>query len=266
MNRLPSTASWHVISLRPVGAHQAMRRAAAHHGWPLLALSPWRLQARGGEAACQAVQTALACDRVIVTSPAAATAANALFPLASACVQHWLAVGDGTRRALLRHGVTTAVAPRRMDSEGLLAMPALQQQAVRGRRVGMITAPEGRGRLQAELQARGAVVVQADVYDRVAVRPSPQAVARLQRLQPPYWLALSSGQALTCLLTALPQPARLHLLQAHVVTASSRLAQLAADSGFHGDVIEAASARPDDLLSAIASHAAAGVCSASPVR
>lgn len=265
MSRIAVQPSCHVVSLRPVGAHEGMRRAAARHGWRLLALSPWRLQPRDDAASRAALSAALGCDCVIVTSPAAVAAADALQPLRQATTT-WLAVGEGTRHALQRHGVQALLSPGRMDSEGLLDLPPLRPDAIDGHRVGMLTAPEGRGRLQSELQSRGARLIQADVYDRVPVQPSPQAVARLLRLPPPVWLALSSGQALQRILQALPNEARDHLLQARVVAASQRLGRLAVDAGFLGPVIAAASALPDALMAAIAAGCADTVCSAAPVR
>src|SRR3546814_12885773 len=47
-----------------------------------------------------------------------------------------------------------ALAPQRMDSEGLLALEPLQQ--VSGLTIGLVTAPGGRGELQPALQRRGA--------------------------------------------------------------------------------------------------------------
>lgn len=266
MNRIAADPSCHVISLRPAGQHGGMRRAAARHGWRLLALSPWRLQARTDADSRAALAAALDCDRVIVTSPAAVSAADALLPLQHATRCTWLAVGEGTRRALQRHGVQDVLTPQRMDSEGLLDLSPLQAQALARRRVGLITAPEGRGRLQAELQARGARLVQADVYDRVPLRPSPQAVTRLLRLAPPFWLALSSGQALERLQQTLPADPYAHLLQAHVVVASARLAELAVATGFRGSVVTAASALPEDLMAAIIAASSGMVCSAASVR
>ena len=60
----------------------------------------------------------------------------------------------------------------------VLALPELEQVA--GLDVGLVTAPEGRSHLARSLQRRGARVLRADVYDRVPVPPSPQALARLR--------------------------------------------------------------------------------------
>ena len=240
-----------VISLRPVGGHGSTRRAAAAHGARVLALSPWKLVARGKADARPALAAALDAPLAIFTSPAAVRAAAAIAPLAPRPGQHRLAVGATTAAALRRAGVADPLYPQRMDSEGLLAMPALGQ--VRGLDIGLVTAPEGRSFLTASLQQRGARVLRADVYDRVPVAPSPRALAALRALpaSTPLLLALSSGLALESLLDALPADILARLRRARVLAASARLAELARGHGF-SDVVQAADARPASLLAAAA--------------
>lgn len=239
----------YVISLRPVGQHDAMRRAAAAHGARVLALSPWRIQPRGDAATRAALRAALEADVVLFTSPAAARAAAALRRLRARAGQAWVAVGAGTARALRRAGVAGVVAPRRMDSEGVLALPELA--SVRGRRVALVTAPGGRGLIAPTLARRGAQVLRADVYERVPVPPSPRVLARLRELRAPVFLALGSGEALQRVLGDLPDALQAPLRRARVVAASERLAQLARSLGFD-DVVVASDARPRSLLAAAA--------------
>lgn len=250
----------HILSLRPVGQHAGMRRAAARAGLRVLALSPWTLQANDDDTTRRALQAALACRSVIVTSPAAVAAAAALTDLAHSQVRDWLAVGASTRGALQRHGLVGAQAPHRMDSEGLLAMPALHTGRISGQPVGMLTAPEGRGHLQAELAARGARLVQANVYRRVPTAPSAAALKRLQALGDTPWLALSSAQALHTLLAQLPRPIAAQLRQCRVVAASARLVDRAVEQGWaRARIVQAASARPADLVQAIVHASSRGV-------
>lgn len=243
----------YVISLRPVGGHGPVRRAAAREGARTLALSPWRIEPIAGEAARAALAGALAADRVVFTSPAAVAPAAALCPLRPRPGQAWLAVGAGTARALARAGVEGVAAPARMDSEGLLALPALREVA--GLAVGLVTAPGGRGMIAATLADRGARVLRADVYRRAPVPPPPRAVAALRALDAPAWLLLSSGEALATLAGALPADALASLRRARVVAASERLAERARASGFEVAAI-AASARPGAMLAACAGAAA----------
>lgn len=241
-------AGCYVISLRPVGAHAALRRAAAAHGARVLALSPWRLVARDDPATRHALQQALAAARVIATSPAAVRAAHVLQPLNADGVRTWIAVGAGTARALHRAGVRDVIVPARMDSEGVLALPVLATSGT----VGLVTAPGGRDRIAPALRARGATVLRADVYAREPVPLSARAIDAMNAPTGAAWLALSSGEALDRVLAELPAPARAVLLRARVAAASARLAALATEHGF-GEVVVAASAMPRDLVACMAS-------------
>ncbi|GAB3344990.1 uroporphyrinogen-III synthase [Lysobacter tyrosinilyticus] len=237
-----------MISLRPRGEHDALRRAAARYGAGLIALSPWRLQLRDDSRSRADLRTALAAPRVVFTSPAAVRAASALQPLAAMRAQQWCAVGAGTAAALRRAGVAEVAAPARMDSEGLLALPALQQ--VTGLDIGLVTAPGGRGEITPVLQARGARVLRADVYAREAVALTPRALRHLADVDAPLALALSSGEALQHVLEALPAELAAKLRHAHVAAASERLRSLAREHGFT-DVDLAAGPRPAQLLAAL---------------
>ncbi|MGI8561358.1 MAG: uroporphyrinogen-III synthase [Luteimonas sp.] len=239
----------YVISLRPVGGHAALRRAAAAKGAGLLALSPWRLAFRADLVTRGALKAALLAPRVIFTSPSAVRAAQALQPLRLWHGQEIYAVGGGTARALHRAGITQVEVPARMDSEGLLSLPGLKR--TRATQVGLVTAPGGRGRIATVLKRRGADVVRADVYERVVLRPAPRAVARLRALEVPLLLALSSGEALERVLASLPADAAARLRTARVLAASQRLAELARWHGFD-DIVLADNARPSALLAAAA--------------
>ena len=248
MNRR-STPSWYVISLRPRGDHEAMRRAAARYGAGLIALSPWRIVLRDDERSRADLRAALAASRIVFTSPAAVRAARSLQAFTPRRDQHWCAVGSGTAAALRRAGVSAVQAPARMDSEGLLALPALQD--VSGQDVGLVTAPGGRGEIAPALQARGATLRRADVYAREAVPLPARALQQLREVGAPLVLALSSGEALQHALAALPAELIAKLRRARVVAASERLRTLAHEQGF-GDVVVAAGPRPADLIAAAA--------------
>ena len=247
--RIP-LAGCYVISLRPVGAHAALRRAAAAYGARVLALSPWRIETQTDAATRRDLRAALGADIVIATSPASVRAAGALQALKRKRGQRWCAVGAGTAAALRRAGIDAVVSPSRMDSEGLLALAELQ--APRGRSVGLIAAPGGRDLIAPTLRKRGARVLRADVYRRVEVALSPIATARLRALHSRPWIAASSGEALALVLTRLPAELAEKLRTADVAAASERLAQAARDAGFRGRVVVAASARPRDLVAAMA--------------
>lgn len=239
---------WTVLSLRPRGQHAALRAAAARFGARLRAVSPIAITALDTGDARRALAAALAADLVLFTSPNAVRAAAALTPLKPRRGQAWLAVGAGTRRALARIGIAAA-APARMDSEGLLGLPLLAD--VRGRHIGLVTAPGGRGMLAPALTGRGATVLRANVYERRIVTLSPAQLAALDAaLREPgrALLALSSGEALQALLAQVPARG---LAGIAVVAASERLADAARAAGFTR-VAVATDARPASLLRAAA--------------
>ena len=149
------------------------------HGARVIALSSWKLRLRSDDAARAALRIALDASRVLFTSPVAVRAAAALLEFRPRSDQAWIAVGSGTARALRRAGVECVQSPARMDSEGLLELPALQQLA--GIDVGLVTAPEGRGLLAASLRERGARLLRADVYAREPVALSPCGTAQAAR-------------------------------------------------------------------------------------
>lgn len=223
-------AHWTLISLRPRGQHAALRRAAGACGGQLIALSPWALRSRSDAATRRALIAALQAERVVFSSPAAVQAAARLTALDAPHPGQWLAVGAGTAAALRRQGVAAVQAPERMDSEGLLALPALQD--LRGLRAGLVTAPGGRGIIASTLQQRGAALLRADVYLRQPLSLPPRALQRLRRAPRPWVLALSSGEALERLLTVLPDDLGRALREAVVVAASARLAEQARAAGF----------------------------------
>lgn len=119
-----TATSWTLLSLRPSGEHAPLRRAVARHGGQLLAVSPWRLQINDTPQARDALRQALGAPIVVFTSPAAVHAAHRLLPLQRPGPAQWASVGEGTARALQACGIDAVVRPARMDSEGLLALPA----------------------------------------------------------------------------------------------------------------------------------------------
>jgi uroporphyrinogen-III synthase len=224
-----------------------MRTAALRLEAGCIALSPWALCVRDDEASRTRLREALTLPRVIVTSPAAARAAATLQPLRVLPGQQWFAVGAGTAAVLRRHGVAEVSAPARMDTEGLLGLPGLA--VVAGERIALVTAPGGRGELAPALEARGARMWRADVYDRVPLPPSPRALAALRTLAAPAVVALSSAEALAHLLATWPADVVARLRACRVVAASDRLVAIARDHGFTR-VSRAAGPRPAELVAA----------------
>ncbi len=243
----PTPPAWYVISLRPQGGHEALRRAAHRQGAGLLALSPWRIVRCDDDATRKALRAALARPLVVFTSPAAVSAAHALQPLRSHTGQAWFAVGSGTAAALRRAGIDRVAFPDRMDSEGLLALAELAD--LRDTALGFVTAPDGRNLLVPTLEARGADVLRAEVYRRESVPLGRRALEAFASLASPACLLLSSGGALQQVLAQLPDPLADRLRTLPVAAASRRLVETARDAGF-AHVVLADGPRPAQLMSA----------------
>jgi len=249
----PTLAGWYVISLRPTGSHGPVRRAAAALGARVLAVSTLALRPLP---AGPALQSALACPRVIVTSPAAVVHAARQAPLARRAGQQWFALGAGSAQALARAGIDPVQIPAKgTDSEALLALPALQESPLGP--VGLVTAPGGRGLIPDVLASRGAVLHRADVYLREPLKPARARLARLPGLPPSSALLVSSGEALDGLWQALDDAGRAWLRRQPAVASSPRLAATLAARGFEA-IVPAEGAAPATMLAALAADVARG--------
>ena len=248
----PTLAGWYVISLRPSGSHAPVRRAATALGARTLSISTLALRP---QPAGPALQAALACPLVIVTSPAAVQFARRQQPLVAAPGQRWLALGEASARALQRAGIEEARVPESgTDSEALLALPELQPPP---EAVGLVTAPGGRGLIGETLAQRGALVHLAEVYRREPLIPRPSRVALIDALPDASALLVSSAEAFDALWSRLEEPARARLRQRPGVASCPRLAARLAGEAFAAIVI-ADGAAPNALLAALAADVAGG--------
>ncbi|MEO9079951.1 MAG: uroporphyrinogen-III synthase [Rhodanobacter sp.] len=235
-----------VVITRPAGTASALVRRVRKLGGAPLLLPGLSLRAVADPAAARAaLLQALNDELLIFTSPAAVNYAAALSPLRTAATT--LAVGQGTARALRRHGVPAPLVPAQQNSEGLLDLPPLQ--VLLGRRVALIGAPGGRGVLRKQLVARGAQLRELHVYRRMAPRLDQRHVEALRRLPDSALMLLSSAEALHNLCELLPAAALVRLRVATVVVSSERLALAARNAGFERITL-AESAVADDLLMA----------------
>jgi uroporphyrinogen-III synthase len=235
-----------VVITRPVGNGASLaRKVRAQGGQPLL-LPGLALRGVTDKAAARREWLA-ACEGevLIFTSPAAVRYAVALAPPRT--VARMLAVGQGTARALRRHGFTDVRAPQRQDSEGLLALAELRE--LDGRAVALVGAPGGRGILRTMLAQRGAALREVHVYRRVPARLDRRHVDAVRRLPASALVLLSSAESWRNLASALPPDAVRRLCAATAVVSSERLADIAAAAGF-ARITQAASAMADDLLAA----------------
>lgn len=183
----------------------------------------------------------------IFVSRAAVRAASRLLPFAATSAA--IAVGAATAAALRALGQQCVQAPGGAeDSEGVLALPELQQVA--GQRIAVLAAPGGRTRLVDALRARGADARAVMVYRRLPQRPRPAAVAALRLAADRVWLTASSGLLLAALDKVLIDH-RLESLRARpLVVASARIAAQASALGYR-DVRVARGASAAALVEAL---------------
>jgi uroporphyrinogen-III synthase len=144
-------------------------------------------------------------------------------------------VGDGTARALRAHGLDPTVLPTTSaDSEGLLALPALQ--AVRGRRILIIRGAGGRPLLGDGLRARGAEVHYAEVYRRAlpAIDVTPLIAGWRQEVRV---VVATSREVLDNLVTLLGTAGRPLLEATPLVVVNERMAAHARTLGIRRVIV-----------------------------
>jgi uroporphyrinogen-III synthase len=158
------------------------------------------------------------------------------------------AVGEATARALRDNGMPAdLMPPHRYDSEGLLALPELQQ--MRNRRVLVVRGEGGRRLLGDSLQARGAKVRYAEVYRRF--KPVADATALLQHWQAAVNIVtVTSAEVLDNLVAMLGEPGASLLRLTPLMVISERMAARARELGFK-QVLQAAGADDASVMRAL---------------
>ena len=159
------------------------------------------------------------------------------------------AVGSVTARALSELGLDPTLVPQRMDSEGLLDLPALH--AVSGKTIYILRGNEGRELLYKTLDERGARVHQVEVYRR-SLPQRQAATTNLVR----NWAQLvdavtaTSNTIIDNLFTMLGDEGAELLRATPLVVISQRMAEHASELGCE-QVHLAPSVRSADLLQAL---------------
>ncbi|WP_338015433.1 uroporphyrinogen-III synthase [Dyella acidiphila] len=231
---------------RPAGTGSSLARKVRTLGGLPLLLPGLSLRAAPATDALRSQWDAAQHDDVLIfTSPAAVRYALRLALCRTTAVV--VAVGQGTARALQRHGIEALLPEVQQNSEGVLQLPLMQ--ALRGRSVALITAPSGRGLLQAEIATRGAALREVHVYGRAAPRLNRRHAEALLQLPAGACVLLSSGEAIQHLQAQLPAQAWQRLCSACAVVSSERIGEQARAAGFKR-LHQATSATQADLLAA----------------
>lgn len=137
------------------------------------------------------------------------------------------AVGQGTAKALRNHQVEQVIVPsERFDSEGLLALPGLQQ--VDGWHIAILRGDGGRELLGDTLRARGAQVEYVTCYQR----RKPELDGRSWLAARPDGILVTSSEALAHLVQGLGEVALTLMRTATLFAAHPRIAGLAQSQGW----------------------------------
>lgn len=142
---------------------------------------------------------------------------------------HWIAVGDATAEALQHHLIQPERPTDRSDSEGILALPCLQQ--LQEKKILLLKGQGGRGLIADTLAQRGAQVDQVDVYRR---SPSPESQWRPAieqwQAQPPQVGVIYSGESFQQL-QRIAERFQLPLGNLHWIAVSQRVADQLREKG-----------------------------------
>lgn len=164
------------------------------------------------------------------------------------------AVGDGTRKALIKRGLAVDCWPAQGGgSDALLAEP--QMQAVAGLHVAIMRGVGGRERLAEALQSRGARVTQLSIYRRRCPEVDVADAVRGWREGWLRFIIVTSVAGLSNLVAMFAPPEREQMLATRIVTVSERIAEAARDAGFQQPPVVASC--PDDraLVAAVCATA-----------
>jgi len=141
-------------------------------------------------------------------------------------------VGQGSAKALHEAGIAQVIAPtERFDSEGLLALPELQDVA--GKRVMIFRGDGGRELLGDTLKARGAKLEYAGCY----LRSKPELDTGALLAAKPDAITVTSSEALSHLLEMTDAVQRRVICAIPLFVPHARIAKAAKQQGWHHVVV-----------------------------
>ncbi len=237
-----------VLITRPAAQAQVFAEAVQQaHGRPVC-FPTLEILGPADKAAAQAALAQLdQTDLVIFTSANAVQYAFPLLPERIPLDLSIAAIGKATAAALEQAGLAPTLTPQQPDSEGLLALPDLQQVA--GQRILIVRGNGGRTMLRQTLSARGATVHYAEVYRRQCPQRNPHNLIR-------HWdtlvdvVTVTSNTILNNLHQLLGSTGQAMLHQTPVLVPGIRVAHHARNLGCQ-QVYQAASALDYDMLTAL---------------
>ena len=162
------------------------------------------------------------------------------------------AVGSSTARTLEAFGIGPVLHPTNdLGSEGLLAMPELNSEQIRGKRIVIFRGEGGRELLGNVLRERGARVDYAEVYRRVQSKESAEPLLRRGQRGEVDVCVVTSGDGLRSLYSLVGASGREWLRDLPLVVVSERMANLAHELGARLSPIVAKKADDEGITEAL---------------
>jgi len=192
-------------------------------------------------------------DWAIFTSANAVAACFA--GLAPPLALNHAAIGRATARALEQAGVTVAARPDSATSEGMLELPAFADLAGSG--VLLVKGSGGRELLAAALRARGADVLELEVYRRFAITPDTAAATALHAAlaqadgSAVVVVTVTSAEILHSLLERVASTDAVNLRRCPLIVPGARVAAEAVHQGWTGPVVQSSTAEDEAMVDAL---------------
>jgi uroporphyrinogen-III synthase len=184
------------------------------------------------------------------------TSTNAVESLLEQCpaplATRHAAVGRATARALEQRGIRVDARPAGANSEGLLELPEFASLAGCG--VLLVKGRGGRDLLRDALHARGVDVLELEVYSRSAAIPTATATDELRHALAGAGLlvvVVTSGEVLQSLLEHVADEDGARLRARTLLVPGPRVAAAAAQLGWTGPVVAAATAEDEAMFAAL---------------
>ncbi len=178
--------------------------------------------------------------------------ASSLFPDLPAQGKKIFAVGTATGEELHKAGFSNILLNTNGGaSEGLLQEAELQAECISEQKILIIRGRGGRDLLATELQARGAFVEYAELYERGRPEYNVGYVENVFESEKPDAIVISSAEALTNLLELVSAEYRKTILNTALVVVSERIKNIAISHGFSAAIIVTMGYSDDDCIEAL---------------
>lgn len=163
--------------------------------------------------------------------------------------QSMIAIGSATEQSLIAHGYRHVLCPNDFCSEGIAAMPALQN--IRGKKIAIISGKNPKPLLKSILEKRGANIHAIFCYERKPVSHHMQTVFPALEKHKIDVVISTSLDSFFYLMTLFSEPThRTWLLQKKLCVINDAMKMEALKAGFHC-VIQAENATDEALICAI---------------